>query len=620
MRSSFIFGIFLFPLSLFAQIFGVVNDYSPVLSVNAVSNLVVVSNPAAFTAGDLVLLIQIQGASIDESNNPSFGNILAINDAGAYELNRVCEVNGSDISFENTMINSYNPSGAMAPGLQLIRVPEYNNVSITATLTAAPWDGSSGGILAISAFGTIDMQADIDVSGQGFRGGENEIGANNCTFLTSRNDYFYNQASGFGGKKGEGIAAFTAGREYGRGAQANGGGGGNDHNAGGGGGANANNGGLGGTYTNAPAFGCKGNFPGQSGIGQLSQGYSLANNQVFMGGGGGAGHDNNGDGVDGGNGGGIVLLFCNMIEGNGHAIRANGETPANAGGDAGSGGGAGGTLLLSTNSFGTTMLDLEVDGGNGGGAGYIGARCLGPGGGGSGGVIWTSTNPPGANVTTSLIGGSAGINNPALTCGVSGAQAGSNGNLITNPVYSLPISSSTFPGCILPVEILSFSALPTSKGTHLSWQLLPQEDIQSLRLRRKRPHHIQGEDIWISKDIQTTEFLDTEVVNGNWTYQLVVELVSGGLVLSDWVEVAVSLPETLRVSTDPHGNLYLRLSSEAEIRSLKLISLNGQMFHPNWQRVSGNQFMLTADHLSPGIYVIELSLQNTILRAKVLIP
>ncbi|MBT8196503.1 MAG: hypothetical protein KJO64_08740, partial [Bacteroidia bacterium] len=125
---------------------GVVNHYQKVSQVNFTANSVTVDSSYAFNIGDKVLLIQMQGASIDASQSSAFGNITAYNDAGKYEMQTVCDVQGNDIVFAFDLLNTYTPSAS----LQLVRVPVYNNANISGgNLTCKGWDGNTGGVLAI---------------------------------------------------------------------------------------------------------------------------------------------------------------------------------------------------------------------------------------------------------------------------------------------------------------------------------------------------------------------------------------------------------------------------------------------------------------------------------------
>ncbi|MCB0839778.1 MAG: hypothetical protein KDD99_24070, partial [Bacteroidetes bacterium] len=311
-----------------AQISGVINQYSEVISIDYANSSVEVADPGFFNVDDRVLLIQMKGAQMVTTNNSFFGDVSNINGAGIYEMATVCDVIGNDVSFQYGIHNTYNPNAVSSPRIQLVKVYSGTNETVSGTVTATPWNGATGGIVAIELTGTLTMNADIDVSEQGFRGGDQYDTPYECQWFTTHTSFFY----GFNGgdlraaKKGEGISEYISGMEYGKGAQVNGGGGGNDHNAGGGGGGNFGFGGNGGTR-NAPGFfDCKGNHPGLGGEGLVAFGYSALNNHVFLGGGGGSGEDNNNESHNGGNGGGLVLIIADQIEGNANAIVSNGGT------------------------------------------------------------------------------------------------------------------------------------------------------------------------------------------------------------------------------------------------------------------------------------------------------
>ena len=54
---------------------GVINSYYQVTSVNVVPNSVTVTNASGLTPGVKVLIIQMKGAVINQSNSASFGDI-----------------------------------------------------------------------------------------------------------------------------------------------------------------------------------------------------------------------------------------------------------------------------------------------------------------------------------------------------------------------------------------------------------------------------------------------------------------------------------------------------------------------------------------------------------------
>lgn len=418
------------------NIAGVINDYAIVNAIDYCENTLELNSVDGFLENSAVILIQMTGASINSSNTAAFGDVNDLGNTGYYEKCRIQSINGNIISLENPLLNQYDLDAA----IQLVSMPEFEDVLITETLTAAQWNGQTGGVLALEVIGTLTMDADIDVSALGFEGGPGDISvANDCSFITNANDYFYDINNWRGAQKGRGIADFITDRETGRGAQANGGGGGNDHNSGGGGGANLSDGGRGGENREPSFFGCDGNFPGEGG-----KAIEQDTNRIYMGGGGGAGHENNNLMPNGGRGGGILILEANFIIGNNRVLLANGQTANSISGDGAGGGGAGGTIVLISDD-GTGTLQLEANGGNGGEANNGNDdRCMGPGGGGSGGSILLSNNA-GLTVITNVAGGQAGrsINSSDNSCpdGTNGAQAGQIGE--TENITSLPQSTET---------------------------------------------------------------------------------------------------------------------------------------------------------------------------------
>ncbi|MCI4671605.1 MAG: T9SS type A sorting domain-containing protein [Bacteroidia bacterium] len=258
---------------------------------------------------------------------------------------------------------------------------------------------------------------------------------------------------------------------------ANGGGGGNNHNAGGAGGGNYGAGGAGGSRIAGFAT-CAGNDPGRGGNSLSSFGYSIANQRLFLGGGGGAGHSNNvGNGMPGGNGAGIIIITADEIEGNGFGIYARGNDAMDSGSDGGSGGGAGGVIVLEANTL-TPPFALNVKGGDGGDTGI--SQCQGPGGGGGGGVIWSSVITP-IGIT---LNGNGGVGGTATVSGCGGAQgAGTGGAGIVGAGYSRPTSSGV--ACVLPAYWQSLKASVTPTGVRLEGKLHSAESsFYQVRVKR----------------------------------------------------------------------------------------------------------------------------------------
>ena len=220
--------------------------------------------------GDLILIIQMQGASIDVNTIPTavwggnytlivsewiewwlyaelWGAVLNYNNAGKFEQVEVKSVSGSNtINLQCGLQNNYTSTGKV----QVIRVPRFNNLTLNSNTSIIPtlWNGTSGGVVAVEVNGNLTLNANsrISASGYGFRGAvANNVGTTlsggptcgygqgyGCTFLGSN-------LSSNGARKGEGIAGYETEyavlySEFGRAAPANGGGGGGYTNSGGG--------------------------------------------------------------------------------------------------------------------------------------------------------------------------------------------------------------------------------------------------------------------------------------------------------------------------------------------------------------------------------------------------
>jgi hypothetical protein len=342
----------------------------------------------ALGQGDLLLIVQMAGATVDFTTDTSsaYGAVSNLGSAGRYEFIGVESVSTNVITLACGLKNGYSRAGKT----QVIRIPQYTTLTVNsgASIVASPWNGTTGGVVAVHAETTVTLAGTgkIDVSAQGFRGGyhggDNTLDNASGTATTAGTGVILYRSStaADGAEKGEGIAGYqgdyTNGR-YGRGAVANAGGGGNSHNAGGGGGANAPSGatwsGQGvmlGTFTTDPwtmdpgytantsarttsQGGGRGGYsystvdldaltvaPGDSswggdarrdvgGLGgrPVVNSTSGAEARLFMGGGGGAGDGNNiatYGSGRGGNGGGLVFLIAGSITGAG-SILANGE-------------------------------------------------------------------------------------------------------------------------------------------------------------------------------------------------------------------------------------------------------------------------------------------------------
>ena len=388
------------------RINGIINDYGRVTSMG--TDFVIVPDNvqySKFKAGDTILLVQMKGVKCIVLETGAYGvHQFSAGTPGGYEFLIVFSKDdlANKITFRNDIKKVYDVLG----DVQIVRVPSYYSPVVDAELTCAPWDSTSktGGILTMIAGTRLTLNADINVRGKGFAGGAavNSLSEVLCIESNSGtlNKYSYpDEGFSNSGRKGEshvfkayidGITEYPIypGYAMGKGANYTGGGGGNGRFSGGGGGSLRGAGGNGGDEQSG--F-CTNVEPG--GLGGLAGRNNLPFDKIYLGGGGGGSTFLTGaTPSSGGKGGGIVIILCETLDGNGHSIIADGETPGTASGNAGSGGGgAGGTIAIYLQGFSADSIIISAKGGNGGNnAGTFGTG--GTGGGGGGGLINLSTN------------------------------------------------------------------------------------------------------------------------------------------------------------------------------------------------------------------------------------
>ncbi|WP_330166581.1 beta strand repeat-containing protein [Comamonas koreensis] len=506
---------------------GVVNDYFPGAGASTLAagsssvSLGTQRTGAAnktLAANDLLLVIQMQDASINAVNSSAYGSggsggqgSTSVGSTGLYEFVRVVSVSAGVVTFSPALTNTYRNAAATSTSgqktYQIVRVPQYTSATVSG-VTAPPWNGSTGGVVAIDVRdvltlngATVENQANraIFLAGKGFRGAVGSNGSNRG----SRDDWMgdYSTAGG-GGGKGEGIAGtprylankVTAygsklvnavasggigsvdntaegypGGSRARGAPGNAGGGGadgapagtnnNQYNSGGGGGGNYAAGGVGGRPWNYPLV----DSGGRGGGGYVG---TTAFNRIFLGGGGGAGGTNDGtadnnaygnNGIacadtggrcsSGASGGGIVILRAQSVTGTG-VIDVRGANGYNVQNDAAGGGGAGGSVIIHSVEGGSAVIDAS--GGDGGNA-WAGnqtnaANRHGPGGGGGGGFI--AFSPSSMSVTTTINGGTPGYTTNGTT-----DNYGAFGNQGGIASFQSPNVPGTLPGASCAVDL-----------------------------------------------------------------------------------------------------------------------------------------------------------------------
>jgi hypothetical protein len=233
-------GALLAPVAAYAQtcgfpaggtLTGIVNTYYPGVGTAAVNATSITVNRSAIrgsatriAAGDMLLVMQMQAASINATNDANYGSnsgtgsgVTALNNTGLFEyvvatsgdpgagVNVAISIVGA--SATNGLINSYTTAASTGAAgqktFQVVRVPRYGSATLSGGLTAAAWDGQTGGILAVDVSGTLTLGGTVSVDGLGFRGAPGESWPGDVGLNT---DYIQPVGTNADGVKGEGIA------------------------------------------------------------------------------------------------------------------------------------------------------------------------------------------------------------------------------------------------------------------------------------------------------------------------------------------------------------------------------------------------------------------------------
>ena len=472
--------------------------------------------------GDMLLIIQMQGADIDSTNTNSYGdgtadagvtNTVAFGAAGYaggisgsnfvagnYEWavatgGGATFAAGGTINLSRGLTRGYFSQAGSATtskqSWQVVRVPQFSNVTLASGLTVQAWDGSTGGILSLDAAGTINLNGQtIDGNGRGFRGAGGVNVNPQCTNTPSPvgcPEYRSLISTQLGGSKAEGLAG-TPGRVYSgdpngagvgtiaagadgyingdlsRGAPGNAGGGGNQHNAGGGGGGNGGAGGNGGNSWNNSQAAYVGTPVGGFGGAPAP---NTATRWLLGGGGGAADLGGNGTTAPDGSGGaaGAMVIFrASQLQGAG-TININGAIGQNSRAtDGAGGGGAGGTVVLALGTGGAAgAIAVNAGGGKGGNYGGGGNEQDGAGGGGGGGAL--IHNLAVGTVTFSASGGAiGGTNSGACPPATPGADCGQRAGFGTAGAVTY-VNPST--GVLVGYECLPNLTVSKATGTPL---------------------------------------------------------------------------------------------------------------------------------------------------------
>lgn len=612
-------------VSLSQTISGVVNSYARVTAINTTTNVVTIDNINGsivdFDAGKKVLLIQMKGATIDGSNTATFGNITSYNNAGNYEMASIQFLNDlGGGSFEITL-NNINRAYTPGSSVQVVSVPQYTNVTVNGTVTPAAWSDTqgTGGVVTFEVSGTLTLDANIDVSAQGFGGGiPNTIGDGGCLRST---DYARDAGNGTGSnathhaRKGLGITAEITNMEYGRANLANGGGGGNTHNAGGGGGGNFTAGGIGGKGWPGASV-CSGSVANGGGLGGIALDYNAGTNKVFMGGGGGGGQQNNNNATVGGKGGGIIIIRANIVTttcGGTYGFFADGEDAAiTIGNDGGGGGGAGGVILLEVNQYNIPCaIVAHADGGNGADVDHNAAH--GGGGGGGVGALLVNNPPPAPAVFSST----PGIPGKDCNTGGIGCNAtGNNGGSCTNCTESGWVVPGTT--IALPIELGAFKVkLTTQNIVDIRWTTISEQNTSHFIIEKTKDFHKfeqagRQKAVGNSNTLQHYTLQDLYPTNGISYYRLKAVDIDGTTSYSQWRAVQVeNLLSSITLYPNPASSqvhLTLKVGTVAPMQ-IYVINQLGQV-KLNQAGKTNESNLIILDKLPAGMYTLMVVYQQ----------
>lgn len=485
------------------------------------------------TAGDLVMIMQMQGALIKlkpyntwESyvTDSLYGRIYSYETCGNYEFAEVKSViSSTQIELNCGLTYNYSNTGKT----QIIRVPRFSSLTVanTGTLTCDAWNGTVGGVLAVEVDGNTTINGIVSANGLGFRGGSTIASGGNNFYPLSVTSPTNN-----GAEKGEGVGSDRLNNtvdslgKYCKGAPGNGGGGGNANNCGGGGGGNGGvindyngygistagydaiwnlewsgranvvssgggKGGYGSSTTSTvspisvgPNSASWGSFRRISAGGFGGRPLDYSTGKIFMGGGGGGGHktgptiqSNGTNACNGGAGGGLIyFLNYGTISGTG-TISANGANGNNAFGSGGvqgldGAGGAGAGGTIILKSNGTiSSITANANGGKGGDQVISGVSSEAQGPGGGGSGGYIAATNIG--FTQNVNGGANGTTNSSAFDTEFPMNGATSGDIGTkNQIITPSYSLSASPNQTLCTnQTTNVSATTTNSLATIEW-------------------------------------------------------------------------------------------------------------------------------------------------------
>lgn len=564
----------------------------------------------SFEDGEQAILMQMQDdvAGANLSNTPSFGDLSSIASAGYWEVVTIAS-HSEALGLPTSVVVAAPLTHVFHFGakhrVQLISYPELGtpDFATITPITAVPWNGVVGGVVAFQVSGILDLAHDINGDYSGFRSGVPSANFNGACAPT-----VYATSSANYAEKGEGVQRVSSvNHRYARSEFVNGAGGGNPKNSGGGGGGHWTSGGNGGG-----GYGCS---PGAGGFGGNGLASYVYWDRIFMGGGGGGGQQNNGLGGAGGSGGGIVIMHAGMLRTIGPCptlyISANGANGGSSIGlvpDGAGGGGAGGTVWINVNTWAidpTCSVVCEANGGNGGLVICTGPPSPAPGnwidsggggGGGAQGAVMCSSGAT-AGVAAGTAPGSGGAHDPAGGRAMDGpgpANAGVQG-------FGAPIS--------LPIELLSFTGTARAHDVVIEWTTASEQNNDHFEVERSDDLHEWKLITTLAGTGNSTlpqdyRAMDPTPLYGTGYYRLIQVDIDATRSIFGPVAVEKTTQGVMIAPQPADADLWI-IGEGLEGTTYRLLAADGRLARTGTIGTSGT--VLSIDELAPGTYFMHIA-------------
>ncbi len=119
-----------------------------------------VTSTTGFSVGDEVLVITMQDSTTTDP---------AQNVTGQYETRSITAIDATQLQFDLPYTNTYNATNQKH---QVVRIPNFTNVTVDGTLTCDTWNGVTGGVVFFRATGevVVNPMGKIDLTAKGYRG------------------------------------------------------------------------------------------------------------------------------------------------------------------------------------------------------------------------------------------------------------------------------------------------------------------------------------------------------------------------------------------------------------------------------------------------------------------